>query len=63
MFSPYKRTAGLNLFKSIVLILNLCKSPYGSYNVHQMDDYEVLHRTAGAMSTGIIILFAAVGVC
>ena len=32
--------AELNLFKSIGLILNLCKSPYGSYNVHQMDDYE-----------------------
>ena len=25
MFSPYKRTAELNLFKSIGLILNLCK--------------------------------------
>ena len=24
----------------IGLILNLCKSPYGSYNVHQMDDNE-----------------------
>ena len=39
-FNPYKRTADLNLFKSIGLILNLCKSPYGSYNVHQMDDNE-----------------------
>ena len=36
----YKRTAELNLFKSIGLILNLCKSPYRSYNVHQMDDNE-----------------------
>ena len=26
--------------QNIGLILNLCKSPYGSYNVHQMDDYE-----------------------
>ena len=26
--------------QSIGLILNLCKSPYGSYNVHQMDDNE-----------------------
>ena len=24
--------------QSIELILNLCKSPYGSYNVHQMND-------------------------
>ena len=38
--NPYKRTAELNLFKSIGLILNLCKSPYGSYNVHKMDDNE-----------------------
>ena len=35
-----KSNAELNFFKSIGLILNLCKSPYGSYNVHQMDDNE-----------------------
>ena len=31
--------------------------------VYSLLEWGVLRRTAGAMSTGIIILFAAVGVC
>jgi hypothetical protein len=38
--SPYKSNAELNFFISIGFILNLCKSQYKSYNVHQMEDKE-----------------------